>query len=95
MKHAEWLSKNPPKKRASKLEAHRETIMDLIDKGYTQNQVVSYLRSVHNIKTTQPNLHKFLAKKVHVLNTNKVIKAQKKEEIKGKVNLDEHFKSLI
>lgn len=95
MKHVEWLSKNPPKKRASKLEAHRETIMDLINQGYTQNQVVTYLRSVCNIKTTQPNVHKFLAKKVQVLNTNKVMNAQQKEEPKGKVNLDEHFKSLI
>lgn len=95
MKHDDWLSKNSPKKRASKLEAHRETIMDLINKGYTQNQVVTYLRSVCNIKTTQPNVHKFLAKKVQILNVNQVMKAQKKEEPKGKVNLDEHFKSLI
>jgi|GEM_PF-1325652 len=91
MKASEWMAKNKPKKRASKLDAHRKQIEDLIEGGYTQQQVVEYLRSVLNIKTSQSNVHKFLSKKTVASATQK----QKKEESKGKMDLNDHFKSLL
>ncbi|WP_137014464.1 hypothetical protein [Sulfurimonas crateris] len=58
----EFLTNNEPNKRKSVFEKHRDTIFTLLEKEYSQKQVIEYLRSVSKNKTgiTDSNLSKWL-----------------------------------
>jgi hypothetical protein len=81
MKLEKWLKEVKPKVR-SKLDPMLEEIATLRERGYTQLQIVEFLKS-NGIKTSQTNISFFLYKKVK--NKPKMEEARKLEkELKPK-----------
>jgi hypothetical protein len=83
-----WMEKNKPgENHTSFLHSHLEEIRELLKNGYTQNQIVQFLRDVHNVETTRQNLSFFL--KRHLL-SKKIVDRKKEIDInKDKDKFDE------
>lgn len=83
-----WIQKNQPFKKISRLEKYRDEINELINRSYTQNQVVEFLKDIHKIEVTQSALSQFLKKK----NKTKQEKEKRKEESIKKIEIEEWLK---
>lgn len=55
----EEFKKKTPKRRRSKLDVHRDAIMNLVNDDYTLHSIVEYLK-IQNCKTSMVNLSKWL-----------------------------------
>ena len=90
MKLERWLKEVKPKVR-SKLDAHTEEIATLRERGYTQLQIVEFLR-LNGIKTTQKNISFFLDRKVKNKAKKSEIETPKSQEPKTKIEVKEEVK---
>lgn len=76
---ARFLANNTPAKRTNKLEEFKEQIFFLKEKGFSDNQIVEFLRTEKKIQTTQQAVNRF----IHTRKNSTL--TQKKSEITKKV----------
>lgn len=86
----EFLTNNEPNKKKSVFEKHRDTVFILLEKEFSQKQIIEYLRSVSKNKTgiTDSNLSKWLKRNKTKLQEKRQLVPEKSILVKPTIKVD-------
>lgn len=65
-----FIAENKPSGRTSKLDAYKEEIFILKDKGYSEKDILKFLAECRGVEVSQPALNRFIKSKMSTEDSN-------------------------